>query len=177
MHAIVRTHTIPPIWHTHQGKDKKQVQLELNMYVDKLMCTTTNTCMERNVDTMHQHVVGPVTPRMTMHMLLDELDRGAILVQLDATKARVRFSKMSPLSAWKPSWMTKLGISSPPSTIKRMSKSWSHHNNLSVSDVVLGLLKPFCLTWAHVHCNVTSCQVEFQVSTIECNGHRVVEES
>ena len=26
-------HVIPPIQHTHQGEDKKQVQLEMNMYL------------------------------------------------------------------------------------------------------------------------------------------------
>lgn len=159
MHFIVRTHVIPPIWQTHRGEDKKQVPLELNMYLDKLMHTTTSTCLEINIDTMHQHVSGPVTPRMTMDMLSDELDEGAILVYPDAMEARVRFNKMSPLSAQTPSRMTKLGISSPPSTITRMSKIWSHHNGLSLSDVLHGFLKPFCLTWVHVHDNITSCQV------------------
>ena len=127
MHVIVRTHEIPPIWHTHRGKDKKQVQLDLNMYFNKLMRTTTSTCLEINADTMHQHVVGPVVTKNTMHMLLDELDGGAISVYPDATEARFRFSKMSSLSAWTPSWMNKLGINSPPSTITRMLKSWSYH--------------------------------------------------
>jgi len=62
-------------------------------------------------------------------------------------------------------------------TIISMSKSWSHHNRPSVSDVLHGLLKPFCITWAHVHCNVMLCQVEFQVSIVGCNSHRVDEES
>ncbi|MCY6488201.1 hypothetical protein, partial [Actinobacillus pleuropneumoniae] len=31
-------------------------------------------------------------------------------------------------------------------TITSMSKSWSHHNGLSVNDVLYGLLKPCCLT-------------------------------
>jgi len=30
-------------------------------------------------------------------------------------------------------------------TIISMSKSWSHHNELSISDVLQGLLKPCCL--------------------------------
>ena len=33
MHVIIRTHATQPIQHTHQGKDKKQVQLELSMYL------------------------------------------------------------------------------------------------------------------------------------------------
>ena len=121
MHVIVCTHVIPPVWHTHQGKDKKQVQLELNMYFDKLMLMATNTCLESSVDTMHQHVVSQVAPRMTMCMLSDKLDGGAISVYPDATEARVHFGKMSPLSAWTPTRTNKLGIKSPPSTMTRMS--------------------------------------------------------
>ena len=150
------------IWHTHQGEDRKQVQLALNMYFGKLMCTTTITYLEISADTMHQHVVGPVTPRTSMCMLSDELDGGAISVYPDETEVRVRFSKMSPLSAWTPSWMMKLGINSPPSTITRMSNIWSHHNGPSVSDVFHGLLKLFCLIGVHVHCNVMSCQCKFK---------------
>lgn len=97
------------------------------MYFGKLMCMTTNTGLEISADTMHQHVANPVEPRMTMCMLLDDLNGGAILVYVVATKARVRFSKMSPLSERTQSRMTKLGIKLPPSTITRMSKSWSHH--------------------------------------------------
>jgi len=50
------------------------------------------------------------------------------------------FSRMLPLSTQTPSQTTKLGISSPPSTITRMSKSWSHHNGPSVIDVLHGFL-------------------------------------
>jgi len=175
MHVIVHTDAIPPIWHTHRCEDKKQVQLELNMYFNKLMCAATNTCLEINTYTMHEDVAGPAAPRMTMRMLSDELDGGAILVYPNAMEARVHFNKMSALSAQTPSWMTKCVISSPPSTITRMSKSWSHHNSLGVSDVLHGLLKPYCLTWVHVHCNVTSCQLEVQVSIVGCNNHRVDE--
>ena len=112
-----------------------------------------------------------------MCMLSDKLDIGAISVHPDVMKARVHFSMMSPLSSRTPSWTTKLGINSSPSTITNMSKSWSHHNGLNVSDVLHDFLKRFCLTWAHVHCNVTSFQVEVQVSIVECNSHRVVEDS
>ncbi len=115
--------------------------------------------------------------RRSMRMLSDELNKGAISVHPNATKARVHFNKMSPLSARTPSQTTKLGINSSPLTIISMSKSWSRHNSLSVSDALHGLLKSFCLTWAHVHCNVTSCQVEVQVSIVECNNDRVAEES
>ena len=59
------------------------------MYFYKLMCTTTYTCLEINVDTMHQHVSSLVMLGMTMHMLSNESDRGAISVYSDATKERV----------------------------------------------------------------------------------------
>ena len=93
IHVIMRTHATPPIWHTHWGEEKKQVQLELNMYFDKLMCTNMDTYLEINADTMHQHVTGPVAPKTAMHMLSDELDWGAILVYPDATKASFRFQQ------------------------------------------------------------------------------------
>lgn len=127
MHVIVRTHPIPPIYYIDRDEDKKQVQLELNIYFEKLTWPTTSTCLEITIDTMHQHVVSPVTPRMTMCMLSDELYGGDIAVYPDAVEARVRFSKMSPLSAWTPSWMTKLGISSPLSTCTHVRKN-DHHN-------------------------------------------------
>ena len=76
MHVIVRTHVIPPIQHTHQGEDKKQVQLELNMYFSKLMHMNTNAHLKISTDTMHQCVFGSVAPKKTMCMITDELDEG-----------------------------------------------------------------------------------------------------
>ena len=70
------THAIQPIQHTHQGEDKKQVQLELNMYFGKLMCMTTNTHLKISMDTMYQCVAGSTTPKKTMRMLADELNEG-----------------------------------------------------------------------------------------------------
>jgi len=178
MHVIMCMHVIPPIWHTHWCEYKKQVRLELNTYFDKLMHMTISTCLEINAYSMHEHVTGLVASRITMHMLSDVFNGWAISVYPDATEARVCFKKMSPLSAQTPSRMTKLGISFPPSTIIRMSKICSHHNGMSVSDVLHGLLKLFCLTWVHVHCNVACCHwVEVQVSIVGCNSHRIDEES
>lgn len=74
MHDIERTHAIQPIQHTHQGEDKKQVQLELNMYFDKLMRMTASPHLKISTDIMHQCVSSPTTPKKTMHMLADELD-------------------------------------------------------------------------------------------------------
>jgi len=42
---------------------------------------------------MHQYVSGPDALKTMMHMLIDELDRGAKIVYLDATEARLRFQK------------------------------------------------------------------------------------
>ena len=156
MHVIFHTHAIPPVWHTHRAEDKKQVWLELNIYFDNLMCMVTSIHLEINTDTMHQYVVGWTTLKTMMCMLLDELDRGARSVYPDAMEARVFFQQVSPLSARKPSWMTNLGISSPPSIIARMSKIWSYHNLPSLGDVLHGFLKPFCLTSIHVQivCNI-----------------------
>ena len=70
MHAIMHTHVIPPIWHTNRGEDKKQAQLVLNMYFNKLMCMVTKTHLEIRTDTMHQYVAGPTTLKTMMCMLL-----------------------------------------------------------------------------------------------------------
>jgi len=93
MDVIVCIHVIPPIWHTHQGEEKKQFWLDLNMYFDKLMHMVTSTHLKINTDTMDQYVVGPTALKMMMHMLSDELDRGAISMYSDATEARVHFQK------------------------------------------------------------------------------------
>lgn len=63
------------------------------MCLDKLMCMVTNTHLEIIIDTMHQYVVGPVALKTMMHMLSDELDRGAICFYSDATEARVCFQQ------------------------------------------------------------------------------------
>ncbi len=93
MNFIVHMHAIPPIWHTHQAEDRKQVRLELKMYFDKLMCMLTSTHSEIIIDTMHQYVDGLSALKMMMHMLSDELDKGAISMYADATKARVFFQQ------------------------------------------------------------------------------------
>ena len=77
MHVIVRTHAIQPIQHTHQGEHKKQVQLELNMYFDKLMCMTTITHLKISTDNMHQCVSNSTVPKKIMRILADKLDEGA----------------------------------------------------------------------------------------------------
>ena len=74
MHVVEHTHVIQPIQHTHQGEDKKQVQLGLNMQFGKLMRMTTNTHLKISTDTMHQCVVGSNVHKKTVRMLADKLD-------------------------------------------------------------------------------------------------------
>ena len=85
MHVIVRTYAILPFWHTHQGEDKRQVRQAMNVYSDKFMRTTANTCLEISADTMHQYVASPTALKTMMCMLSKVLDRGAISVYTDAT--------------------------------------------------------------------------------------------
>ena len=141
------------------------------------MRIAANADLAISADTMHQYVTGPTALKTMMRMLLDELDKGAISVHSYATEASVSFRNISLLSGGTPSWMTKLRISSPPSTITRITKSGAHHNDPSVSGVLHGFLKTFCLTWVHVQivCNVLS-SVSSSVDS-GCNSHRVDEKS
>jgi len=77
MHVVECMHAIQPIQHTHEGEDKKQVQLGLNMYFDKLKHMTTSTHLNINTNTMLQCVSGSTVPKKTMRMLADKLDEGA----------------------------------------------------------------------------------------------------
>ena len=76
MHVVECMHEIQPIQHTHQGKDKKQVQLGLNMHFGKLRRMNTNTHLKISTDNMHQCVASSIVPKKTMCMLVDELDEG-----------------------------------------------------------------------------------------------------
>ena len=77
MHVIVCAHVIQSIQKTHQGEDKKQVQLEPNGYFNKLMHMTTNTHLNISTDTMHQCDTSSTAPKNTMHMLANDLDEWA----------------------------------------------------------------------------------------------------
>lgn len=91
MDVIVDTHVIPSIGTLTKVKSKNQVWTELDMYFDDLENVATSADLEISVDTMHQYVFGLVALKTMMHMLSDELDRGARLVYLDETEARVFF--------------------------------------------------------------------------------------
>ena len=71
-------------------KTKKPVEQELDSYFDKLMRITTNPDFPISVDIMRNYVVGPAKFKTMMHIILDELDRGAQAVYLDAMEARLR---------------------------------------------------------------------------------------
>jgi len=68
IHVIMRMHAIQTIHHIDRGEDKKQVQLELNMYFCKLICRITNIHLKIAMDTMHQCVFSSVAPKETIHM-------------------------------------------------------------------------------------------------------------
>ena len=63
------------------------------------MCMTTNTHQKINTDTIHQFVFGLSTYKKTTPVLADELDGGAIPMNLDAMEARVLLNKISPWGA------------------------------------------------------------------------------
>lgn len=55
------------------------------------MHITTNPNLPISADIMCKYVAGLATLRMLLHILSDELDRGAQVVYLDAMEARFRF--------------------------------------------------------------------------------------
>ena len=57
------------------------------------MRIATSADLVISADTMHQYVTGPATLKKMMHILSDDLERGAQVVYPDAMKARVRFHK------------------------------------------------------------------------------------
>ena len=87
------THAIPSIGTLTDTKTKAQVRLELDLYFDELMCITTSPYLVISANTMHQYVAGLAALKEMMHMLSDELDRGAQAVYPDTMEATVRFWK------------------------------------------------------------------------------------
>ena len=87
----MHTHMIPSLGTLTQAKTKKQVQQELDSYFDDLMRTATNPNLLISADVMRKYVASSTTLKTMMHMLTDELDRGARAVYPDAMEARFRF--------------------------------------------------------------------------------------
>jgi len=68
-----------------------KVRLELDSYFDELMHITSSPNIPISADIMHKYVAGPATLKIMMHMLPNELDRGARAVYPDAIGANVGF--------------------------------------------------------------------------------------
>jgi len=90
MDVVLHAHVIPYIGTPTQANKKAQVIL-LDMYFDELMRVATNANLANSVETMHQYAASLAAPKTMMHILSDELDRGAKAVYADATEARVHF--------------------------------------------------------------------------------------
>jgi len=77
MDVLVHTHVIPSLGTLTQVKTKKQVWLELDSYFEELMHIATSLDFPISANIMCKYVPGPATLKTRMHMLWDELDRGA----------------------------------------------------------------------------------------------------
>jgi len=93
MDVVVHEHAIPSIGTLTEVKKKNQVWLEMDTYFDELMCIAIKIDLVINTDTMHQYVAGLATLKMMMHMISDELDKGAKWAYPDETEARICFQK------------------------------------------------------------------------------------
>ena len=93
MNIIVHPHVIPSLGTHTQVKTKKQVQQELDSYFDELMRTATSPKFPISASIMHKYVAGPATLKTMMHILIDELDRGARAVYPYAMEARFKFQR------------------------------------------------------------------------------------
>ncbi len=76
MDVVVHAHTIPYIGTLPKSKTKAQVRLELDLYINDLMCIATSLDLHITVNIMHKYVVGLTALKTMMHMLSDKLDRG-----------------------------------------------------------------------------------------------------
>ena len=88
MDFIVHMHAIPSIGTLTEEKSKNQVRLELKLYFKQLMCIAASANLQMSVDIMHTYVAGLVALKTMIHMLHEEMDRGARSVYLDDTKER-----------------------------------------------------------------------------------------
>lgn len=77
MDIFVHAHGIMPIGTLTEAKTKTQVPLELDSYFDEFTGKATSASLEISVATMHQYVFGLNALKTMVHMLSDELDRGA----------------------------------------------------------------------------------------------------
>lgn len=76
-----------------KAKEKNQVRLDLDVYLDQLMLTTTNIDLLVNIDNMQTYIVNLALLKTKMCMLQDEFNQGSKLVYLEEMEARVHFQK------------------------------------------------------------------------------------
>lgn len=178
MDVVVLTNEIPYIGTLTEAKRKGQVWLELDSYNDELTWIATNADLAIREDTMHQYVAGPSALKTVMHILSNELDRGANVVYPDATEERVHFQK---------DVTTKYVDTIVDYQDWHKFATINHHED--VEELVFPQFSEsqWCLSWltqayfvSHGYMcilYVTCCKVEVQMSIVECNSHSVVEES
>jgi len=112
------------------------------MYFDNLMHMVTSMHLEIDTDTMDQYVASPTTLKTMMCMLSNELEKGAISVYPNATKARVFFQRDVTIECIDTIMNDQSLHQFATIDHQRMSKRWSYHNSPSVSDSLHGFLKP-----------------------------------
>jgi len=157
MEVIVNTHLIPWLGTLTQAKTKKQFQQELDSYFDELMRTVTSPDMPISADDMRKYVVGSTILKTMIHMLMDELDRGARAVYPNSMEARYKFQTdvtvehMDTLKDYQ-SWHQYATIDQHEDVEKL-----DFYGFLSPNDAYFYLSKPF-FTCVHVYC-VESCQM------------------
>lgn len=93
MDVVVHTHVIPSIGKLIEVKTKAPLRLKLDSYIDKLVRIATNLDLVISADTMHKYVFGLAALKKMMHMLSNDLERGARALYPDSMKERVHFEK------------------------------------------------------------------------------------
>jgi len=93
MDVFVHADAIPSIGTLTQVKTKAQVQLDLGSSFNELRRIATSPDLLISANTMHKYVAGPAALKTMMHILSNELDRGAQVVYPEAMDARVRSLK------------------------------------------------------------------------------------
>lgn len=87
----MHTHAIPSLGTLTQVKMKKQVQQVLDLYFDELMHINTSLDLPISANIMHKYISSLATLNTMMHMLTNNLDRGARVVYPNSMEGRFRF--------------------------------------------------------------------------------------
>lgn len=122
-HGIHYAYAFDPTHLEYSPKQTEKVSLSGAKHVFwKVDAHGSSTHSDISTETMHQYVFGPTVVKMIMHSFQMSWTREPYQFTRMQQRQGFTFGSMSPLSAWTPSWMMKLGIGSPPSTITRISK-------------------------------------------------------